>query len=418
MKLPLGNDAFRRSLRGAAGRILLRPGLEIPMLVHHALLVRHVRAVILFAPCLAVAYYLVAAACARRFFARPNPPLSDYAPPVSILKPVRGLDREAYENFASFCRLDYPEYEILFGVAGDSDPAIPLIRKLMADFPHVPIRLLTGMSQRGPNEKASILAHLVREARHDLLVISDSDTRVAPDCLRAVAGRFRDPLIGAASCLYRGERDRTLGDALEAANVSSEFFAGVFVAQHFGGGGFALGATMAARREALEEIGGFESLADFLLDDYELGRRIAAAGYRVELLPVTVAMVLPAQSLRGYWQRQIRWAVGVRHARPWGHLGLAVTHGLPLALAAMVVSRSMREAAFYLAAYVVARYSMAWSVGVSGLKDDILKRKLWLVPLCDALAFGAWCASLRYRRVTWRGSEFTVRKGRLTPAGQ
>ncbi|MGH9451955.1 MAG: bacteriohopanetetrol glucosamine biosynthesis glycosyltransferase HpnI [Terriglobia bacterium] len=385
------------------------------MLLHHVLWFKDLREAILFAPCVAFAYYLVAAACARRFFnrARTSPPA--HTPPVSILKPVRGLDRMAYENFASFCRLDYPVYEILFGVADPMDPAVPVIRRLIADFPSCSIRIFTGMGQPGPNEKASILAHLVRQARHDLLVVSDSDTRVTADCLRVLAAPFADPQTGAVSCLYRGEQAVTLADRLEATGVSSEFFAGVFVADQFDGGGFALGATMAMTRAHLEEIGGFEALADYLLDDYELGRRIAKLGYRVELLPFIVSMVLPAQTFRGYWQRQLRWAIGVRHARPWGHLGLAVTQGLPLTLAAMLVSRSIREAGFYLAAYLVARNAMAWTVGVSGLKDKILRGGLWLVPLRDALAFGAWCASLRYRRVNWRGAVFTVRKGRLTP---
>ncbi|MGH9396174.1 MAG: bacteriohopanetetrol glucosamine biosynthesis glycosyltransferase HpnI [Terriglobia bacterium] len=388
------------------------------MLLHHVLLLKHLREAILFAPFLAYAYYLVAAACARRFSGRTPCQGLDFTPPISILKPVRGVDRLAYECFSSFCRLDYPEYEIIFGVADPADPAIPIIRKLMADFPGCPIRLFTGMSQRGPNEKASILAHLTCQARHDLFVMSDSDTRVTADYLRAVAAPFRDPQVGAATCLYRGERDATLADTLEAVGVSSDFFAGVFVANQFGGGGFALGATMATTRARLEEIGGFEALADYLLDDYELGHRIAARGYRVELLPFVVSMVLPAQTLGGYWQRQLRWAVGVRQSRPWGHLGLLVTQGLPLTLAAMAACRSVREASVYLAAYLATRYAMAWSVGVWGLKDSILQERWWLVPLRDALAFGAWCASLRYSRVNWRGGVFTVRKGRLIPTGQ
>jgi ceramide glucosyltransferase len=383
------------------------------LLLHHAFLWRHAREAILFAPCLAFAYYLVAAICASRFFCRAHISLAADPPPISILKPVRGVDREAYENFASFCRLDYPEYEILFGVVDVDDPVVPIIRKLIEDFPQRAIRLFTGMNRRGPNEKASILAHLSRHARYDLLVVSDSDIRVTSDCLRAIAAPFHNPRVGAVTCLYRGERGKTLADALEAVGVSSDFFAGVFVAEQFGGAKFALGATMATTRTRLDEIGGFEALSDCLLDDYELGHRIAAQGYRVELVPYTVSIVLPGETLSGYWRRQMRWAVGVRNARPLGHLGLLVTQGLPLTFAAMAASRSAGEAGFYLAVYLITRATMAWSVGVWGLRDPILLKKWWLVPLRDALAFGVWIASTGCSRVEWRGDAFYIRKGRL-----
>lgn len=383
------------------------------LLLHHGLMLRHLREAVLFAPCLAFSYYLVAAACALLFSRERGMAAAAHTPPISILKPVRGVDREAYENFASFCRLDYPQYEILFGVADASDPVVPIIRKLIADFPTCSIRLLTGMSKYGANEKASILAHLARQAKYDLLVISDSDTRVAPDCLRAVAAPFADPRVGAVACLYRGERPQTLADAIESVGISSDFFAGVFVAHQFAGASFALGAMMAITRAGLEAIGGFEDLSDYLLDDYELGRRVAESGYRVEIIPYAVSMVLPAEMLRGYWRRQLRWAVGVRNSRPWGHLGLLITQGLPLTLLALLVCRSAREACLYGAAYLMTRYMMAWAVGIRGLQDRVLLKKWWLVPARDGLAFFAWAASFRHRRVAWRGYEFRVRKGRL-----
>ena len=383
----------------------------------HPTLFTHLREIILLAPFLSFSYYLVAAGCARRFFNRTRSQPLDFAPPVSILKPVRGLDRGAYESYSSFCRLDYPDYEVLFGVGDPDDPAVPIIRKLIRDFPDRSIRLFTGIAKTGPNEKASILAHLGRHARHELLMISDSDTRVRPDCLRMLAAPFRDPQVGAVSCLYRGVEERSFADKLEAIGISGDFFAGVFVAEQFSGTHFALGATMATTRTRLAEIGGFEALSDFLLDDYELGNRIAALGYRVELLPYAVDMVLPAESLRGFWDRQLRWATGVRHSRPWGHLGMIVTQGLPLSLAASALTASGRDAAFYLGAYFITRMAMAWMVGVGELKDPVLRSNWWLVPIRDAFAFAIWLGSFRDRRVNWRGSEFYVRKGRLVHAG-
>lgn len=381
--------------------------------LHHALLLIRLRKAVLFAPCLAFAYYLVAAGCAVNFSRRRGVRRAAYTPPLSILKPVRGLDREAYENFASFCRLDYPEYEVLFGVADANDPAVPVIRKLIRDFPDCPIRLVTGMRRHGPNEKASILAHLARQAKHDLLVISDSDTRVDPGCLRDVAAPFADAQVGLVTCLYRGERQETLADAIEAAGIRSDFFAGVFVAEQFSGTQFALGATLAVPRARLDAIGGFEALSDYLLDDYELGRRVAETGFRVELIPHTVSMVLPAETLRGYWRRQLRWSVGVRNSRPWGHLGLLITQGLPLTLAAVLASHSLRESFLYLAAYLATRGIMTWAVGAQGLQDPAWLKNCWLTPARDMLAFCAWAASLRHSRVNWRGDAFYVRKGRL-----
>lgn len=383
------------------------------LLLHHVLMLRRLREAVLFAPCLAFSYYLAAAACALLFSRERSMAPAAHTPPISILKPVRGVDREAYENFASFCRLDYPQYEILFGVADASDPVVPIIRRLITGFPACSIRLLTGMSKHGANEKASILAHLARQAKYDLMVISDSDTRVASDCLRAVAAPFKDQQVGAAACLYRGEQPQTAADAIESVGISTDFFAGVFVAHQFAGATFALGAMMAVTRVSLDAIGGFESLSDYLLDDYELGRRVAESGFRVELIPYAVSMVLPAETLRGYWRRQLRWAVGVRNSRPWGHLGLLVTQGLPLTLPALLACRSAREACLYAAAYLMTRSVMAWAVGVRGLQDRVLLKKWWLVPVRDVLGFCAWAASLRYSRVAWRGDEFRVRKGRL-----
>lgn len=386
-------------------------------LLRDALWIHRLRMMILFAPFLAFAYYLVAAVCARLFFRRGLPLGSEFAPSISILKPVRGVDRGAYENFSSFCRLDYPQYEILFGVADPRDPSVPIIQKLIRDFPEQSIRLFAGMTKCGPNEKASILAHLAHEARYDHFVMSDSDTRVAPDCLRVVAEAFRDPEVGAVSCLYHCEGANTLADALEGVSISSDFLASVLVAEQFGGAKFALGAAMATTRERLEGIGGFQALSEYLLDDYELGRRIAAQGYRVELSPYTISIVLPSQTIRAYWERQLRWAVGVRNSRPWSYAGLLFTQGLPLTLAAIAIARSIREAVFFLSAYFATRYFMAWTVGVLGLRDSVLCRKWWLIPLCDAIAFGTWITGLGFSRVHWRGDRFYIRNGRMTPGG-
>lgn len=360
-------------------------------------------------------YYVLATYCAWRFYRQPRRPANNFTPPVSILKPVRGVDPEAYENFASFCRQDYPEYEILFGVSEAEDPVIPVIQNLMRDFPERPIRLLIGSDTRGTSSKVSKLCRLVREARYDLLVISDSDIRVGPDYLRAVVVPFQDPQVGAVTCPYVGIANHGLGSEIEAIGESSDFYAGVLADWLLEGVKFTLGSTMATTRQRLAEIGGFEALVDHFVDDYELGYRIANRGYRVELSPYAVGTVFPSQTLGDYFSHQVRWLIAARHSRPLGHLGLVFTHGLAWTLLAVAVAPSPYVAVMYSIAYAALRLLMGWMVGVRGLKDHLLRRKWYLVPLRDALAFFIWLVSLFANRIEWRGREFYVRQGRLVP---
>ncbi len=376
------------------------------------------RWVILIAALVPFAYYLAAIYSARHFFVERRKrsfPARDFTPPASILKPVRGLDREAYESFASFSRQDYPEYEILFAVSDADDPAIPVIQKLIHDFPERSLRLLIGAENLGASSKVCKLCRLAREARHSLLVISDSDIRVDPGYLRDVAAPFSDPRVGAVTALYRGLVAPNFVAALDCVGVSAEFCAGVLVARQLEGVKFTLGATMATTRERLAEIGGFEALVDHHSDDFELGNRIAARGYRVELASEPVWMVFPDETFGEYLGHELRWAIGVRHIRPKGHLGLIFAQGLPWSLAAAAVAPSAAVAAGYLCTYVVLRFLMAWTVGVWGLRDPVLRGRLWLVPLRDALAFPIWLASFASNRIRWRGLEFTLDKGRLVP---
>jgi ceramide glucosyltransferase len=359
--------------------------------------------------------YLIATYSARHFFLLRPKSRPDFAPPVSVLKPVRGLDREAYANFVSFCRQDYPQYEILFGVEDLDDPVVPVIQKLIRDFPGNSIRLLIGPDHPGTNSKVSKLCRLANEARHEILVISDSDIRVRCDYLRTVVGPLRNSQVGVVTCSYVGMAGRSLGAELEAVGLATDFFAGVIMAWQLEEVKFALGATMAVPHRRLAEIGGFEALADCLSDDFELGNRMAMSGYRVELLSYTVSTVLPSQSLRDLFQRQLRWAVGLRHSRAWGHLGLLLTQGLPWSLAAVAVGRSVGAAVGYLGAYVALRLTMAWTVGIWGLRDPLLRRKWWLVFLWDAVSFVVWLTSFTRNRISWRGAEFYVCRGGLIP---
>lgn len=361
-------------------------------------------------------YYLAVLFSAWRYFRRPLYRDPDFTPPVSILKPVRGLDREAYRNFASFCNLDYPDYEILFGVTDADDPVIPVIQKLMEDYPSRNIRLLVGSPCKGWNSKVRKLCRLSREARYPILVISDSDIRVQPDYLRAVVSPFRNPKVGAVTCMYHMQPEPRLGSEIEAVGLTSDFLAGVVVARQLEGVKFALGATTAVPADRLKEIGGFEAIADCFSDDFELGRRIVDQGHDVELIPYTVATLSPSQGALDAVKHQLRWAVGVRNSRPWGQLGRLLTQALPWVVAATLVQHTWEGTVGFLGAYLALRLAVAWTVGVWGLKDPLLRKRLWLVPAWDALAFFILAVSFSKRRIEWRGTEFYVRKGRLSPA--
>ncbi len=365
-------------------------------------------------------YYAIGIYSAWRFFrvahrAAEQKPHAGNAPPVSILKPVRGLDPDAYENFASFCRQDSPEFEILFAVNDLNDPVVPVIRKLIDNFPNRSIRLVVVAERLGANTKVSNLCRLVREARHDLLVITDSDVRVEPGYLASVAAMFRDPGVGGVTALYRGRDNLQIVAAMDCVGSSAAFCGAALVARELEGLKFMMGSTMATTKERLAEIGGFEAMVDLHSDDYELGQRIAARGYRIELLPEAVWMAFPSQTLGAYLRHELRWAIGIRNIRPGGHFGMLFTHGLPWAIAATWVAPSATVGAAYLAAYFVLRFAMAWTVGVWGLHDPVLRRRIWLLPVRDLLSFFVWLASFGMNRIEWRGSSFTLDKGRMIP---
>ena len=363
-----------------------------------------------------LAYYIAAMFAAWRFFSRERArKLRNYTPPASLLKPVRGTDFGSYENFASFCRQDYPDYEILFAVNDAADPAVPLIHRLIAEFPDRRIRLLVGAEHLGANRKVNKLVRLAREARHEILVLTDGDVRVGPGYLREVVAPFVDENTGAVTSFYRGIAGENLYAELEAIGASSDFFAGVLMAEWTEGMNFALGASIVTTKRWLSEIGGFESIAGMHSDDYELGHRIADAGGRVLLSREMVWTMYPAQTTGSFWEHQVRWARTVRLCRPLSYLGLIFTHGLPWAVLAALVAPAKWVAIAYLLSYLVLRLAMAWTVGVWGVGDDVLRRKVWLVPMRDAIYFAVWLASFASNRITWSGEEFTMEKGQMVP---
>lgn len=361
-----------------------------------------------------LAYYVFASVAAIRFFTRERKrPLPAFTPPVSVLKPVRGVDFASYENLASFCRQDYPDYEILFAVNDESDEAMPLIRRLIVDFPDRRIRVLVGAAQLGANKKVNKLVRLAQEAQHEILAMSDGDVRVGPQYLREVVAPLADASSGAVTSFYRGVAQPNLGAELEAVGASSDFFAGVLMADWMEGMTFALGASIVTTKSALRKIGGLEPIANMLSDDYEIGNRIAQAGLKVVLSREPVWTMYPSQTLSGFWDHQVRWARTVRLCRPLSYVGLIFTHGLPWAILAAAVSRSVALHAGFLGGYLVLRMAMAYIVGVWGVGDEVLRRRLYLVPVRDAINFVIWLASFASNRVTWGGQVFATEQGHM-----
>src|SRR6266852_9646881 len=347
-------------------------------------------------------YYALATLAALRFFGRERTrQLPNYTPPVRVLNPVLGVDFGSHETFASFCRQEYPEYEILFAVNDDGDAAVPMVRQIIAEFPERKIRLLVGAEQFGANRKVNKLTRLAREAQNEVLVLTDGDVRVGPRYLGEVVAPLADPKTGAVTSFYRGIAENNLGAEIEAVGASSDFFAGVLMAEWTEGITFALGASIATTREWLGNIGGFAGIADVLADDYELGHRIAKAGGEVVLSREAVWTMYPAQTLRSLWHHQVRWARTVRLCRPLSYVGLLFTQGLPWAVFAALAAPAKWIAAGYVLAYLILRFAMAWTVGIWGVGDDLLRRKIWLVPLRDAIHFLVWFASFGSKRIRW-----------------
>lgn len=311
---------------------------------------------------------------------------------------------------------DYPDYEILFGVGDDSDPAIHVIQRVIAEFPERRIRLFVGAERIGANRKVNMQCRLASEAQNEVLSLTDGDIRVGSSYLRETVAPLADRAVGAVTSFYRGIAEKNPGAELEALGASSDFFAGVLMANWMEGLSFGLGASIVTTKEWVGRIGGFAAIADMHSDDYELGHRIVEAGGKILLSREAVATIYPAQTARGFWQHQLRWARTVRLCRPASFAGLIFTHGLPWAVLAAVIAPARWIGATYLLAYLALRLAMAWIVGVWGVGDEVVRRRLWLLPLRDAIYFFVWLASFASNRIHWGGEEYIMRQGQLMPA--
>ncbi|MDR9899453.1 bacteriohopanetetrol glucosamine biosynthesis glycosyltransferase HpnI [Aetokthonos hydrillicola Thurmond2011] len=354
-------------------------------------------------------FYCYAIYAAITFFRRSHHIAQEIQPGVSILKPICGLDGEAYENLASFCQQDYPEYQIIFAVRDTQDLGIEVVRKIIHDFPSLDIQLVISSDTIGTNLKVSNLSNARDLAKHEILVIADSDIRVGRDYLRRIIQPLQDSSVGVVTCPYRS-RARGYAATLEALGSATEFHAGVLVGRHLEGIKFALGSTIVIRKQVLEVIGGFKAIANYLEDDFQLGYLSTLCGYKVVLSDYVVEHVLTTSTLSDSIQRQIRWARGSRVSRPLGYIGLIFTHGTVASLLFVIATGGSWLGWVGLAFTWSTRLLMAWVIGVWSLQDPATKKFLWLIPVRDLMSFALWCYSFMGNSIKWRGQKLKLTK--------
>ena len=341
-------------------------------------------------------------------------------PSVSVLKPLKGVDERMYEGLASHCRQVYGGgFELIFGVSTADDPAVAEVERLRAEFPGVEMRLVVCPRRLGTSGKVSNLVQMLEHARYEHVLINDSDILVTPHYLAGVMRYFADANVGMVTAPYigrtgRSAAERTVWAKIEALGISTDFMAGVLTARKLERGiRFGLGSTLAMSRTALTAAGGLEPLVEYLADDYELGKRIASAGYRVELCGEIVATSVPGYGFRAFWDHQMRWARSTRDSRKLGYLGLGVTYCVPWALLTVVASGGALWSFSLLAFALLARVAVALTVGAGVLRDEQVLRDLWLLPIRDSFGLLFWYWSFAGDTVVWRGEEFRLKDGHI-----
>jgi ceramide glucosyltransferase len=364
-----------------------------------------------------VVYGVMALVAARGFERQKNKisSMSSFAPAVSILKPVKGVDARLYAGLESHCRQEYAgEMELVFGVSSVDDGGVAEIARLRVEFPQMNIRLVECPLRLGANGKVSNLAQMLPHAQFEHVLVNDADIAVSPKYLQRVMGLFADEKVGLVTAPYFGVALGGLWSRLEALGIATDFMAGVLTARKLEGGiKFGLGSTLATTKTALAAIGGFEALVDQLADDYEMGVRMVRSGFGVNLAHEVVSTTVPAYTLRGFCEHQLRWSRSTRDSRRAGYAGLGVTYVLPWAMLTVLASGGALWSISLLSVALLVRVAVALNVGVGVLRDGQVLRDLWLLPLRDCFAMFFWVWSYASDVVVWRGEKFRLKRGEL-----
>jgi ceramide glucosyltransferase len=331
------------------------------------------------------------------------PPLLKTAPAISILKPLAGADEGLEENLRSFFEQRYPEFEVLFAVRQANDPAVAITEKLCAHYSGIPSRLIVTGEPPYPNAKVYSLDRMLSAASHNLIVMADSDIRVTPDMLSTVAAEFQDPKLGLATCPYRAVPGRSPWSTMEAVGLNTEFIGGVLVARMLDGMKFALGPTIVARREALARIGGFDAVKDYLAEDFVMGKLAAERGWGVILSSYVIEHRIGSQAFYPNLKHRLRWNRSTRRSRPWGYVGQVFTNPLPLALLLWIARPAWWPVA---AATIALRIAAGWATAGHVLRDRLIRRLWWLVPVQDIASLLVWIGGFFGNTIIWRGRKY------------
>lgn len=360
-----------------------------------------------------LAFTLLGILAARRYLAGARPPALRVLPPISVLKPLAGADEGLEENLRSFFVQQYPDFEILFAVRTGGDPAAAVAERLRVEYPHIPSRLLLVGEPPYPNAKVWSLDHMARAARHGLIVMSDSDVRVTPGFLRTLAAEFQNPGLALTTCPYRAVPGSGVWSRLEAVMMNTEFLTGILAARLLEGMRFAVGPTIAARREAIDAIGGFDVLKDYLAEDFRMGQLVAEKGLGVGLSSYVIEHRIGSSGFRENVRHRLRWVRSTRRSRPAGYVGQLFTYPLPLALIVWTLRPEWWPAA---GLAIAARAVLAWMVAVRVLDDPLVRSRWWLIPVQDLLSFLFWLAGFFGNTILWRGRRYyLLPDGRFRP---
>lgn len=326
--------------------------------------------------------------------------------PVSILKPLAGLDEGLEENLRSFFEQDYETFELLFAMRTAGDPAYGLVKRLREEYPGVPVKVILTGAPPWPNAKVFSLSLMMEAARHELLIMSDSDIRVTPEMARTIAGEFAaDRRLAVTTCPYRAVAGRSFWSRLEAMGMNTEFWGGVLVARMLEGMRFAVGPTIAARRSAIREVGGWALLREYLAEDFVLGSFAAEKGLGVGLSSYVIEHRIGSESFAKNAAHRIRWNRSTRRSRPAGYVGQVFTNPLPIALVLVAVRPEWWPV---LVLVGLVRSWAGWATAEGMLRDPVCRREWYWVPVQDLLSFGFWVVGFFGNTIKWRGSKYRL----------
>ena len=363
-------------------------------------------------------YWILCLLAVLRFrIQQPSPPQYSFPqwPPVTIMKPVRGLEKNQEENFRSTCLQDYPEFQVVFSIQDPDDPVFPLLKKIEQEFGSKKVSVVVDNRQVGPNGKINNLLGALPHARYDILVISDSDVRLKSDYLKAIVAPLADPGVSCVCTLYKATRADRWYEKMELLTFNADFIPSVIFAHVTGSAKFCLGSSMALRRSSLNELGGLETFSDYLVEDYEIGRRFRTSGKKIAVVRHFVSIVVDLKNPFQWWNHQVYWDQKTRAAQPAGFFATVMIHSIPFALF-FAASRSGDAAGLVVLGGAIAlRLATAAVILRWGLRDMEGVKNLVFLPLRDIAALVFWFLAFTKRTVNWRGSEFNLIHGRLVP---